>query len=246
MRIALIGDVHANLPALEAVLDRAHAAAVDAIWNTGDWVGYHAYPDEVVCRLRAENAVSVVGNYDQKVLKFSRRRKQWKKRKRHEKFVAFEWAFNNLSDESKFYLNQLPTEVRMEVEGVRLLMTHGSPASIDEHINLDTPTSRLRELARKADADIVLLGHSHAPMDRTESAVRFVNPGSVGRADDGDPRAAYAILDLLSGAVAVQHYRVDYDVERACRAIRAGGLPRSFEDMVIQGRSLDFVTGKGS
>ena len=120
-------------------------------------------------------------------------------------------------------------------------MTHGSPASISEPVDLNTPNSRVQELARVADADIVFLGHSHTPMDRTEVAVRFVNPGSVGRADDGDPRAAYAILEFSEGAVNVRHYRIPYDVERACQAIRANGLPRLFEQMAIQGRGLDFV-----
>jgi len=241
MRIALIGDVHANLPALEVVLERAHAAAVDAIWNTGDWVGYHAYPDQVVRRLRAENAISVVGNYDQKVVNFPLRKSRWKQHTPKEKFLAFQWAFENLSEESKAYLGQLPAEIRMKVEGVRLLMTHGSPASISEHIDLDTPSSRLREVARDANAEIIMLGHSHTPMDRTEGGVRYVNPGSVGRADDGDPRAAYAILDIAKGKVRVRHYRVRYDVERARRAIRVNGLPRAFEQMAIQGRSFDFV-----
>ena len=68
MSVALIGDVHANLPALEAVLDHAAGQGVDAVWNVGDFVGYGAFPDEVVRRLRREGVLSIVGNYDLKVL----------------------------------------------------------------------------------------------------------------------------------------------------------------------------------
>ena len=247
MRIALIGDVHANLPALETVLERVCHVGVDAIWNTGDWVGYHAYPEQVVRRLRTENAISVVGNYDQKVLKFPRKRERWKANMRREKFLAFQWAFNNLSEESRSYLGQLPTEVRKEVEGTRLLMTHGSPAAINEPIDLDTPDLRLRVLGQEATADLIMLGHTHTPMDRQVGGVRFVNPGSVGRADDGDPRAAYAILEISKAGLDVRHFRVPYDVERALRALRDHGLPRPFEQMALQGRSLDFVMSqKGS
>ena len=77
MRIALLGDVHANLPALDAVLADAKKRGVDQIWNIGDFVGYGAYPDEVVKRLRNEGAISIIGNYDLKVLKFPKKNKKF-------------------------------------------------------------------------------------------------------------------------------------------------------------------------
>jgi hypothetical protein len=73
VKLALIGDVHANLPALETVLSHAKREGVETIWNVGDSVGYGAFPDEVVQRLQQEHAVSIVGNYDLKVLKFKRK-----------------------------------------------------------------------------------------------------------------------------------------------------------------------------
>ena len=123
-------------------------------------------------------------------------------------------------------------------------MTHGSPASISEHTDPRTPQARLSALARAAAADVIILGHSHIPMDRQVRGTRFVNPGSVGRADDGDPRAAYAILEITNGQVGVHHFRIRYDIQRACRAIRENELPKQFEEMAIQGRSLDFVIDK--
>ena len=76
MKVALIGDVHANLPALEAVLADAHQHGVEAIWNVGDLVGYGAFPDEVVQILRQEEVLSIVGNYDIKVLKVKKKKKK--------------------------------------------------------------------------------------------------------------------------------------------------------------------------
>ena len=76
MKIALIGDVHANLPALEAVLDHARKQGVEAIWNIGDWVGYNAFPNGVVELLRQEHALSIVGNYDLKVLRFKKKQEK--------------------------------------------------------------------------------------------------------------------------------------------------------------------------
>ena len=120
-------------------------------------------------------------------------------------------------------------------------MTHASPASNEEHLTPDTPTKRLRELAGMADADLVICGHSHQPFTRQVQGVWFINTGSVGRPDDGDPRAAYAILTIEPDVFEVRHYRVEYDVARAVAAIRDRGLPEAFAQMLLQGNNLDVV-----
>jgi len=245
VKYALIGDVHANLPALEAVLADAGHKGVDQIWNVGDWVGYGAFPDQVVQRLRDEKAVSIVGNYDLNVLKFPENDQHWRKQKRPEKWLAFKWAYEHLSEASRGYLASLPHQVRLNVEGTRVLLTHGSPASIDEHLYADTPSQRLRELAELAQADFIVCGHSHQPFAREVEGVWFINTGSVGRQDDGDPRATYAVLEIVDGLVKVSHYRIDYDVERAVAAIHRHGLPPAFAEMMRQGRKLVWVLEQG-
>jgi putative phosphoesterase len=241
MKVALIGDVHANLPALEAVLAHAREAGVREIWNVGDFVGYGAFPDEVVERLRRGNVKNIVGNYDLKVLKFKKKREKWRKSKRPEKWLAFKWAYENLSKESRKYLRSLPREIRMEVAGKRILLTHGSPASNEEPLTPDTPEKRLRELAQMANVDVIVCGHSHQPFMRQVDGVWFINTGSVGRSDDGDPRTAYAILHLEPELFEVRHYRLEYDVTKAVAAIRQHKLPEDFAQMVLQGRNLDVV-----
>lgn len=246
MKVALIGDVHANLPALEAALADAHRRGAEAVWNIGDFVGYGAFPDEVVSRLRQESALSVIGNYDLKALAAGEAKGHMAKPRPQEKRLAFRWAHDHLSEASRSFLAALPREVRLEVAGRRILLTHGSPASIDEHLWPDTPEERLRELARTAEADVVIVGHSHQPFAREAAGVWFINTGSVGRPDDGDPRACYALLSLGPRSLRVRHYRIPYDVERAVAAIRNEGLPEAFAQMTIQGRSLDAVSGAGS
>jgi len=241
VKVALIGDVHANLPALEAVLAHARQHDVEAIWNVGDFVGYGAFPDEVVERLRQENALSIVGNYDLKALKFKKKKKKWRKSKQPEKFLAFQWAHDNLSEKSRKYLRSLPQEIRLQAEGRRILLTHGSPTSNEEHLTPSTPEERLRELAHKANVDVIICGHSHQPFARKVDGVWFINTGSVGRPDDGDPRACYAILQIKPQCFQVCHYRVAYDVERAVAAIRARKLPEAFAQMALQGHGLDVV-----
>jgi putative phosphoesterase len=241
MKVALIGDVHANLPALETVLVDAREAGVQDKWHVGDFVGYGAFPDEVVSRLRREDVKSIVGNYDLKVLKFKKKQEKWQKSKRPEKWLAFKWAYENLSKESRKYLRSLPREMRMEVAGKHILLTHGSPASNEEHLTPDTSDQRLLELAQMADADVIVCGHSHQPFTRRVDDIWFINTGSVGRPDDGDPRAAYAILHVGPGQFEVRHYRLEYDVMRAVAAIRRHELPETFAQMILQGRNLDVV-----
>ena len=241
MKVALIGDVHANLPALEAVLAHAQGRGVQAIWHVGDFVGYGPFPDQVVKRLRREGALSIVGNYDLKALKFKKKDRKWRQSKRPEKWFAFKWAYGNLSKKSRKYLRSLPQEIRLEVAGQCVLLTHGSPVSNEEPLTPDTPEERLRELAHLAGADLVICGHSHQAFTRQVDGVWFINTGSVGRPDDGDPRAAYAVMHLEPDLVEVRHYRVDYDVDRAVAATRDKNLPEAFVQMLLEGRNLDGV-----
>jgi putative phosphoesterase len=246
-RIILLGDIHANLPALEAVITHARSLGGSSIWNIGDFVGYGAFPDEVVKRLLEEGATSIIGNYDLKVLRFPRRQKKWRQSKHPQKWLAFQWAYQNLSETSRAILRSLPQETILEEEGRRILLTHGSPASNEEALTPETPDERLWELLdvaiehHGAPLDAVICGHSHQAFTRQVEQAWFINTGSVGRPDDGDPRACYAILSIGPELFQVEHYRVAYDIARAVQAIHANGLPEAFAQMLIQGRDLESV-----
>jgi putative phosphoesterase len=238
-RIALIGDTHANLPALDAVLAHAYANGAQAIWNVGDFVGYGPNPDEVVKRLRREKAVSIGGNYDQKVLQVKNKKDKWKKTKRPVRLLALEWAYDNLSSESRKYLRDLPADCRLTLQGKRILLVHGTPDSNEEPLTPDTPLKRLREIAQNSEADIIIAGHSHQPFAKQVDGIWFINTGSVGRPDDGNPRAGYALLTLSPDAVQVEHHRIAYDTKKVAADIKAKGLPSSFARIFLHGRSLD-------
>ncbi len=241
INVALIGDVHGNLPALEAVLRDAHAAGAATIWNLGDFVGYGPFPDEVVCRLRRQRAASILGNYDKKVLAFRRKRKKWQVTKAPKKYLAFEFAYRKLSQGSRRYLQSLPRELRIGLGPHRVLLTHGSPAAVDEALGPETPDDRLAYLAGIADANLVACGHSHCPFVRQVDGVQFVNPGSVGRPEGGDPRACYTLLDLAAAEPAIRPRRIEYDVDRTIGAIRAADLPEEFVRMLREGKNLNQV-----
>jgi putative phosphoesterase len=242
MKVALIGDIHANLPALEAVLTHIESLGIEKIWNVGDFVGYGPFPDEVVQILRKDDrVVSILGNYDRKALTFKHKKNKWRQSKHPDKYLAFGWAYENLSKKNRKYLRFLSREVRMKVRGHRILLAHGSPASDSEPLTPNTPDKRLRELAQMVKADIIIVGHSHQPFARQVDDVWFINTGSVGRPDDGDPRACYAVLRFQEKEFTVQHHRLEYDVERTVAAIHEYKLPEAFAQMFIQGRNLDYL-----
>ncbi|MDK2974327.1 MAG: hypothetical protein PWP08_698 [Methanofollis sp.] len=241
VKIALIGDVHGNLPALEAVLQDARQRGAIAVLDAGDAVGYGPFPDETVRHLRRQRVLSVIGNYDRQVL--ASRGKKKGLPKNLEKRLAIRWAYRHLSKEERSYLGSLPEHRRIALGDRRLLLCHGSPETIDEHLDGDTPAYRLAEIAGTAGADIVVSGHAHCPSVREVAGVWFVNTGSVGRPDDGDPRACYALLQ--TDPFSVCHLRIPYNIDRTVAAVFEQDLPPSFARMFREGRSLDaFMEGE--
>jgi CHAD domain-containing protein len=150
LQIAVISDVHANLEALEKVLKDAKSRGADVFINAGDLIGFGACPNEVIELLCENNVLSIMGNYDTEVL-------EGESDAKGEKKIAFKYAEKELSKQSERYLKLLPHELRLEVAGKRLLVTHGSPEASEEHIYHDTPVEHLEELAQTVNADVVIV-----------------------------------------------------------------------------------------
>ena len=234
MKVCLVADVHANLPALLAVLEHAkEQSALEQILNLGDFLGYGAFPDEVVHLLHSLNAISVIGNYDRKVLSKKMRHNGWEKVKTPDKRLAFRWAYEQLSKKSRRLLKALPETRRLSLGGVAMLLTHGSPAAIDEHLSPLTPKKRMAELGKLAGTDVVLCAHSHQAFVRKVGDVLFINPGSVGQPRDGDNRASFMIFD--PDAMTVTLHRVEYDMDAEAEDIRKAGLPERFASRLFVG-----------
>ena len=240
-RILLIGDIHANQPALKAVLDDAQKHKYHQIWNLGDFVGYYPFPNEVVETLRNRDVLSIIGNYDLKVLAFKKNEAKWKIKKAPEKFLSFKWTYENLSKENREYLKSLPEHRRTEINGFKVLLTHGSPASNEEYICAQTTKQRLKELAELASADIVLSGHTHLVFSIKAGNTLFVNPGSVGRPEGTNGKATYAILNFSDKSFNVKNYEIEYDMEKTIKAIRKENLPENFIKMLKEGKNISQI-----
>ncbi len=241
-KIAVIADVHGNLPALEAVLRHARDRnAAGMILNLGDLTGYGPFPEEVVNWSRSPQVVSVLGDYDAKVISEKQRKSAWQRVNNAHKREMFAWTHRALSKRARKYLASLPASNTVEIDGVSVLLTHAGPDVGGEYLGPDTPAERWAELAETSRASVILFGHTHQALSRKQEGILFVNPGTVGRLDDGDPRASYAILTVESGQVREEHFRVPYDIMAAVRGLRLAGLPEVFAQVVRRGLNYDDV-----
>lgn len=145
---------------------------------------------------------------------------------------SFFWTREHTSPENKAWLRELPRETRLNVEGWRVLLCHGSPRSTTEYLFETRSEGYLKQFTAggkdDAHADVVVFGHTHVPYHRTINGVDFINTGSVGRPKDGDPRAGYCVLTLDGDSVTGEQVRLPYDIEAACARLVAAGLPSYF------------------
>ena len=242
-KIALISDIHANLPALETVYLHAKSKGVQAFLNAGDFVGYGPFPDEVISFIRKKRIPSVIGNYDQKVILIKQRQEKWQKKKNALKLIAFNWAYDHISERNLLYLKSLQQTLLLSIFDIKILLTHGSPQNINDHLSNKTSSRKFEEIAQKNSVDIIVSGNTHQFFQKKFGGVLFINPGSIGRQDDGCPNASYAILEIDKGLKAKQ-YRVPYDVQKLLNTLESYNLPEEFKSMFQKGISLDTVLHK--
>ncbi len=239
MRYALISDIHANLPALEAVLDHIGSRNdVEATYHLGDLVGYAPWPNEVVATLRDRGIPGVAGNYDSTTAAdYEHCGCRYEDPRQEElSHLSYHWTRTNVSAETKRWLAGLPFRIDIRplgghTSGPRLLLIHGNPVLNTVYWTDDRSDEFCLKMAESLGAkagDAVAFGHTHKPWKRSVEGIHFVNTGSVGRPKDGDARAGYVVVSMDGEQVDVDLVRVDYDVGRAASAIRESELPDDF------------------
>jgi putative phosphoesterase len=227
MRIAVISDIHANLPALRAVIDDVTAIGCDAVWCTGDLVGRGPHPNEVVEEVRRLAIPCVQGNWDE-ALGMGREvtGSIWASPEAEaEGYASLAWTASRLSEEDTSWLRQLPATMRMEIEGRTALIFHGTPLKQNEYLWEDRPSRYFARIASDEGDDIFCFGHTHQTFQRVLGQAHFVAAGSVGCGGEGDSRARYAVLYVTDSEVVVGFRSVEYDQEAVARDMAAAGLP---------------------
>jgi diadenosine tetraphosphatase ApaH/serine/threonine PP2A family protein phosphatase len=241
MRILVFSDIHANINALEAVLE--HAGKIDAVWCLGDLVGYGSDPNDCVERIRTlPNLVCILGNHDAATLgridlnTFN-----------HEANLAIQWTKTQLSKENGQFLNNLPEKVVID----QVTLSHGSPRNpIWEYIlDIQTASNNFECFS----TPICFVGHTHLPLafqtlngvEKVECKVpdseeclplqgrMILNPGSVGQPRDHNPKAAYAIYDPDRSTW--DFHRVKYEIATVQERIILAGLPHHHADRLAEG-----------
>jgi putative phosphoesterase len=234
-RVAVITDIHANLPALEAILETIDRTGVDAIYCGGDLVGYGPHPNEV-CRLIEDRQIPTIhGNYDYAIAReFEDCGCAY--RDRHDRQLgeqSIAWTLTHTDRRSKAFMRAFPFDLRFRLAGKRVRLVHGSPRKVNEYLFEDKPARTFERIARGADCDVLVFGHTHQPWTREYGGVLFVNCGSVGKPKDGDPRAAFAVLESDGGQVRPRIERVEYDAARVAREVAEAGLPAEYGDKLL-------------
>lgn len=248
MRFLILSDIHANVDALDTVLAAAPRTTWDRVLVLGDLVGYGAEPNAVIERVIALDPLAVIrGNHDKAACRLADASDF-----NHVARTAALWTAQTLTPENRMYLERLPPGPRTIDDSLEIC--HGSPFDEDHYVFDPHDASRALDAASRP---VCLFGHTHLPiiyrrdktgdagfvphMDDEELQVPFdaearylVNPGSVGQPRDGDPRAAWLLVDI--GRWTASWRRVEYPIAEAAEAIAATELPRHLADRLFIGQ----------
>jgi len=249
MKIALLSDIHANLPALEATLADIDRKDPDFIYCLGDLVSYAPYPNEVVQIIRQRKIPTIAGNHDEYIGR-SEHGKDLHPIHDGMKDGAVSKAFTNqiISAEHRAYLRDLPRHIKLDFqpkeETFSFLMVHGSPRKINEYLLVDHDEQDMIKMMQQAKVSIMAFGHTHKPFhnilkDEQGHHYHAINLGSVGKPKDGDNRACYVMLEITPAtsmltphSLGVSFIRVSYDVESIAKDVESSPLPSIYADML--------------
>jgi len=229
LRLLVVSDVHSNLQALRRVLE--DAGLFDLAICAGDIVGYGPDPIKCVETFVERGFRCVAGNHDAAVvtgdvLGFN-------------PYAAEAISINRLllDDERRMWLGRLPVRLMLNIEGVKVVVFHGSPRDpLNEYVFPMEVSHLAVEFLDVTGADLLILGHTHVPYVQRSGLGMIVNPGSVGQPRDLDPRASYMIIEVEEGEVSIDHRRAEYDVDEVASRIRHQRLPDVLATRLYYGR----------
>lgn len=241
LRVALFGGVYSNYLALAALLEDAPRRGVDRIYCLGDLGAFGPHPDKVFPLLRETQIGVVQGNYDNSVGNnlADCQCGYTDPKDNHFARLSYDYTFRNTAPENKRWMRDLPSEIRLELNGARVLLCHGSPRQTNEFLwETTTSIAFLEKLCADFDADIIVGTHTGLHWHRAlPSGRHFINCGAIGRpANDGRTCVWYTLLSI-DGArkISVEFIPLEYDHERLAIEMRAECLPEEFVQTIETG-----------
>jgi len=241
-RLAVLADVHANLPALEAVIEDIRQHRVDGIIAAGDYLTSGPHPVEVVRRLRNIGARMIRGNAEGYFLAYHRGDAPEPWFTSHQ-WAALRWSYRQLDGETLDFIAGLPDQRAIQQDGAApIRVVHGSPRSTSERLfprddrialgwfreagllPLEGSPPRLSEVLATVGETVLVCGHTHIPWVETHGPRLALNPGAVSLAFNGDARAHYALLIWDGDRWRVEHRAVPYDLDRVRKAFHRSGF----------------------
>jgi predicted phosphodiesterase len=255
MRLALFGGLYSNSLALEAAIADAQNRGVDAMYCLGDLGAFGPHPDRVFPLLRQHDIFCVQGNYDDSIGNELNDCQCGYTDPRDNLFaqISYDYTLQNTSADNKAWLRNLPTELRLSVDGLSVLLCHGSPRRTNEFLwQSTTSTAFLNRLADEQSTDLIIGTHSGIHWQRElKDGRRYVNVGVLGRPEnDGTTNVWYAVLCTGSDAdsdalpctanggavsVSVSFVPVTYDYSLLAEEMRREKLPDEFVQTVLTG-----------
>lgn len=238
MKIAIISDLHANLPALKAVLKDIALFEPDQVYCLGDLTDAAPWHNEVIEQIRMLNIPTIMGNHDERIA-FDHPVHPLSKHSLEEqkaRLAAINYTKQNITPDNKAFLAKLPATLKIEAEGIRILLVHGSPDSNEEYLYEDAEESRLSEMFEQQQAEVIISGHTHLSYIRylqgsTPQRPRLmINAGAVGRSKEKDRKAAYLQLEVIGAASVPAELKpvirkVAYPIEETVMGIRSSPIP---------------------
>jgi len=218
MKIGFISDIHSNIYAFKSMLKNMEELSVDEILCCGDIVGYNTFSNECLEIVRESHIQSVLGNHDWATLSGDT---SWFNQYG---VAGVEYCRKNINENNMRFLQELPTNKSFELEGISFYMTHGSPRdNVFEYVFPWSSNNVFKTFAEMVDAEVIVLGHTHIPMEKRVGGKIFLNPGSVGQPRDGISDASFLVFDTKKRIC--KWHRVAYDIDAVARSIRENGLP---------------------
>lgn len=226
MKVAVLSDIHGNFQALESVLKDIEQNNCSKVLCLGDLAMAGPQPRVVIDYVRSQKDwVVIQGNTDKMIAEFTKEILENTKKNFPVMANALLDDILYIEDDRKEYLKNLPPQKELEIEGVKILMVHGSPRRNNEDILPNMPLKLVEEILDGVDADLVFCGHTHVPCGyQTNKKQTVVNVGSVGRPMTKEPKACYVIADIQDGGFSLEHRFVDYDRETAAEIMRMRGF----------------------